>query len=125
MPRPQRFMNVFVDDDAPERQEFLQQINPNILSAIYRELQVDVGKRVDENYQKAREAELRSINIEDYLNNTRIEAQKKFLFREQFCSKCVRRCICNNIGTVTECSVYDKEDPEFNNSARLGRVRGV
>ena len=125
MPRPRRLMNVFVDDNDPARQEFLQQLDPAVLNAICRELKIEVGKKVDEDYQKQREDELRNVNIEDYLKNTRLEAQKRFMFKEQCCVKCVRRGICNNIGTVVECSVYDKEDPEFNNSAILGRVRGV
>lgn len=119
------FENVFVDDDDPIRQDFVNRIDLGMLRAIYDELQVPIGKNVDEEYQKRREDELRRLNVETYLSKNRLEAQQRFAFKEHYCLRCTRKYMCTNIGAVYECSVYDEEDSEFNNNARVGRIRGV
>lgn len=121
MPRPLRKENIFVpEDQAEEIRDTISQRLRQELANIFS----DTDGIIDEDFQRSREEELKFVDYLELLEKTRNEANKKQIFKEQYCSVCIRRNICIKIGSLYDCSLFSKDDIGIITNRRR-QMRGV
>lgn len=103
---------------------FRDELNAGVFHEIMQNIRPRRDGLIDEEYQAKREANLKAINYVEYITKCKLEAQKKEAFREQYCTRCIRREICEKIGSVYDCALFQEDTTDFLNTPRL-RMRGV